>query len=226
MNPPLIEEIIKKYYDQWNDCAEGPDQTLLRISILRELIKTFHSEKSRFLARGLKTEAQLIKSYEAKIHLLRDLPKLPDPLRAMIQDPIDEKTCSKKKRLLPELLFQSISREKLTRYDRSWEAIIAAEATSLSWTFWHLEAWVEIHQIEEWDQTLQQKLWPHGLVLFTENAQSETPTVNDSSLWQGRWFIGLHPHFKNPQELSLNLEHWPGFPETPPTKPHWELLYP
>ena len=234
MTSRLIEDLIERYMERWNDCASIPETTLLRLAVLHSLIQNLHSEKSKCLAKGLKAEAQVIKSFEQKIQLLRELPLLQGDLMAVINGAGDEQR--KKKRLLPEALFQSIEREKLNRHDRLWESAMCAEAATLAWTLWYLETWVKISTIEEWDITLGQKLWPHGLVLFTENAQSkEAPhsfaTATDSTaeepvLWHGRWFLILHPQFQSPTDLSLNLNLWPGYPTTPPSPPYWKLLFP
>jgi hypothetical protein len=132
-----------------------------------------------------------------------------------------DKELKKRTRLLPEALFSSIPREKLERYDRQWEAAIAAEATHAGWKFWSLEAWVEIPLVEEWNKRLNESLWPHGIILFVENASGgEAP----NNIWQGRWNVVIHPRFRQ-EDLSLDFSRWPGAPEQPPVPPRWKLLF-
>jgi hypothetical protein len=220
-----VDEIIRQDMDRWADCDGTPEMTLLRLSILRELIQKLHSEKSRCLANGLKAEAQSIKIWETRIEELRDHLSLYGDLMQLIQDP---KSAPKKKRNIPEALFQNLDRDKLLRYDRKWEAAIVAEAITLNWKIWNLDAWVKIPSIEEWDTVLSQRLWPHSLVLFAESAQSPNTGLSPSedTYWHGRWMTLLHPHFNTPIELSLNLNTWPGAPETPPSLPQWKQIYP
>jgi hypothetical protein len=222
-----VEELIRQDMDRWADCSGSPEMTLLRLSILRQLIQNLHSEKSRCLASGLKTEAQAIKNWEVQIENLRDHISLQGDLLQLVQESL---ATPKKKRNLPEALFQNLDRDKLLRYDRKWEAAIAAEAIALNWKFWILDTWVKIPMIEQWDQAFSQRLWPHGLILFAESANApERENLQDNAdlmYWRGRWVTLLHPHFKTPMELSLNLKHWPGAPETPPSLPQWKRIYP
>jgi hypothetical protein len=227
MNRLDIEEIIQRETTRWSDCDGTPARTLLRLGLLRELTKTLHSEKSRCLASGLKSEVQKLKEWEAKIDLLRETLNVDGSLIDLLK--LDGNQSHKKNRLLPEALFQKIDRNKLFRYDRKWEAAIAAEAISLKWPFWSLETWVKIPQIEEWNKTLEEHLWPRGLVLFIESAtlqEKENASLQqDALLWRGHWVIILDSHFKSPQDLSLNIKNWPGAPETWPNPPQWKCIY-
>jgi hypothetical protein len=232
MKPTPVEEIIQGVSERWQDCEGLPEMTLLRLAILRELIQMLHSAKSRCLAGGLKTEALDIKRWEVRIEEIKDSAILQGSLPQLLQQSSPSTpTLSKKKRNIPESLFTSFDRDKVLRYDRKWEAAILAEALSLNWKVWALDAWVNIPQIEEWDRAFTQRLWPHGLILITENAKSSqdsqsSSTDSDSHCWQGRWTILLHPHFKHITELSLQLDRWPGSPEKPPSPPAWKRIYP
>jgi hypothetical protein len=143
---------------------------------------------------------------------------------------IDTEPLPKRSRMLPELLFAKLEREKLTRYDRKWEAAIAAEAVSVKWPFWCLDTWVQIPLIEEWDQTFVENLWPRGMILFSESSSSidkwQNHSENDPGVWRGRWNIILDRKFKGPEELSLKLDQWPGAPSNAPARPQWKRLFP
>lgn len=225
---PTFEEMIYHKKERWAECEGTPEATLLRLALLREISTELHPEKSRCLAMGLKTEAREIKEWESKIETLRSNPSLSNDLAALIQN---QESPKKKTRLLPESFLRIIGRDKLTRYDRQWEAALAAEACHLRWLFWRLNMWVEIQNIEGWSRMLGDRLWPHGLILFSESTESwppQKPTNQpiDESLWHGQWILVIHPRFKHPGELPLNLAQWPGAPSKPPAAPTWKVLYP
>jgi hypothetical protein len=227
MTVALIDEMMNRITDRWQDCKGTPESTLLRLCLLKELLQSLHSEKSRCLAAGQKDQAQAIKVVEVKLESLRESAALQPDLSELLNhaDP-----GQRKKRIIPEALFKSLDREKLLRYDRQWEAAITAEAASLSWKFWSLDSWVSISALEEWDKTLHQKLWPHGLILFVESYYSNSRQIeenhSESNLWRGRWIVALHSRFQSPLDLSLDLRYWQGFPEKAPSEPQWKKLYP
>jgi hypothetical protein len=223
-----IQSILQKECDRWNDCHDLSQINLLRLGLLRELIQVLHSEKSRCLAEGRKENAQEIRDLESKVECLRDFNNLQGDLIQMIYKSSGEAT--RKKRLIPESLYLHLDRAKLERYDRKWECAIAAEAIALNWKFWYLDSWVKISGIEEWNKSLMDRLWPHGLVLFTESASTQNNEIiqemGNVPLWHGHWIIVLDTQLKHPTELSLHLNHWPGSPEEPPTPAQWKSLYP
>ncbi|MGZ6310039.1 MAG: hypothetical protein ACXWOH_05375, partial [Bdellovibrionota bacterium] len=162
-----VSDLIAPFEERWNQCEGLPEMTLLRLGILREVIKLLHSEKSRLLASGRRSEIQPVKDWESKIEQLRDQPALKGPLPELLAS---DKRAAKRTRLLPDHLFSFIPKERFERYDRIWESTLAAEACALGWRFFSLEAWVQIAAVEAFDRALTDQLWPHGLVLFTESA--------------------------------------------------------
>jgi hypothetical protein len=227
MNTHLAEGVIKKGLDRWLDCEGLPEMTLLRLALLRELIHNLHSEKSRCLASGKREEVKSIKEWETRLEDLRESSVLSGSLMDLLEDPSH---IQKRKRILPEALFQNLDREKLVRYDRKWESTIAAEAATLGWNFWFLDSWVNIALLEEWNANLNEKLWPHGLVLFVESADVKTNEVSSEGgeieLWRGCWLTVIHPEFNDPNDLSLNLNRWPAAPQEPPTPVQWKMIHP
>lgn len=227
MNPSFIEKIIAHENEKWKECTNLPETTLLRLSILRTLVQNLHTEKSRCLATGLKADAQLIRTWENHLELLQKSSKLTGELFETIQQ---SKDVPKKNRVIPEALFQRLNREKFERYDRKWEAVLVAEAMSLNWQVWTLEAWVNIPLIKEWDVYFTQKLWPQGIVLFVESAEEQvidSQNHSEKNCWRGRWVVVLHPRIKTEHDLSFSFNHWPGAPDpAPPSPPRWTLIYP
>ena len=230
MSSAQPENIILRAADKWQDSEGLPQMNLIRLGLLRETLQNLHSEKSRCLAEGRKQAAQAIRSWEQKIEELKDLPLLGNLMELVQSSPLPSTTQLKRKRLLPEALYNRMDREKLERYDRKWESAIAAEAISLNWHFWVLDSWVHIPFLEEWNKTLTEKLWPHGLILFTETSVADHAEIvqedEDSAFWRGSWMTVLAPNFRDPKELSLNSNYWPGAVLKAPTPPQWKPIYP
>ncbi|MGK5081733.1 hypothetical protein WDW37_00385 [Bdellovibrionota bacterium FG-1] len=217
-----FQNVIERYNERWRHAEGLPEGTLLRLAILREICRLLHAEKSRYLAVGRKDATQSLRKWENRLYDLRCAFKLEDTLLNLIfsTEPVRKRT-----RLLPEALFSFIERAKLERFDRHWENAIAAEAVAQGWSFWALETWVEITLAEEWDKKLGEQLWPSGLVLFAESSPLSPSGGATDSLWKGRWITVIHPHFKTPTEIALNLEQWPGTPSEPPSPPIWKFLF-
>lgn len=223
-----LRTLVASHAERWRHCEGAAEATLLRLAILRDIIRALHAQKSTCLATGRRDLVQELKRWETRLHELRSQFKLEGQadLVSLVEgsDPVRKRT-----RLLPEALFSSIEREKLERYDRQWELALAAEAAALGWRFWALEAWVEITLVEEWNNRLGEQLWPSGIVLFVESSPVQGPAVDaggkESPLWRGRWIAVVHPRFKSPSEIALNLAQWPGTPPEPPSPPAWKLLF-
>ncbi len=227
MSNLLLEKLTDRIFERWMDCDSYKEAHLLRMALLRELMRSIHAEKSRLLATGLKADAHDLKLWENQIEALRESSSLTGELMHLLEN---SDTLRKKSLVLPESLFKTIERDKLMRYDRKWEATLASLAFYFQWRLWKVEAWVEISQIEEWDKTLSSRLWPHGIILFTESAKLEevktVEEIDNQLIWKGQWFVLLDSKFNSTEELPLNLEQWPGSPRPAPSLPKWTDLYP
>jgi hypothetical protein len=227
--PQSISELIAQASEHWRHCEGLEEATLLRLAILRDLMRQLHAEKSRSLAQGSKTEAQSLKVWELRIEDLRGSLRLEGELMELLSDPA--KKPKTRKRLLPEALFTTLAREKLERYDRQWEASLAAEAAQMGWQFWILDAWIDISSVEDWNQKLNEKLWPHGVVLFADNASDTGGSISTGegegavNFWHGRWFVLMHPRFRAPDELLGSSSHLVPRTPVPPSLPRWKLLF-
>ena len=224
-----LGHLLDSHSERWRHCEGQPESTLLRLAILRDIVRALHAEKSNYLAKGRKDLTQEIRKWETRLYDLRNEAKIEGELLQLISG---DGPLRKRTRLLPEALFTSIERDKLDRYDRQWEHALAAEASTLGWRFWALEAWVEITLVEEWNARLSEQLWPTGVVLFVESSSTNSPKTPPPSamelecpIWRGRWILVVHPQFKNPAEIALNLAQWPGTPCEPPSPPAWKLLF-
>jgi len=226
MQPTLAETIIEEKLRHWSDCADVPETTLLRMALLRDVAYTLHPEKSRCLATGRKEEATQIKQWEAQIEACRDAPNLlVDYVELLKQDP----TQFKKKHHLPEALFRRVQREKLLRYDRKWENALASEAIRIQWQFWLFDAWIHVSNLQKWNSTFSQRLWPNGVILFAESgAQNDIIRSDESSIpiWRGHWVVLVSPRFKHASELRLESDPSLNFPKAAPTPPKWSALFP
>lgn len=218
------EEVLARLAHLWREARKSslPDQpqatTLLRLAVLRDVFRALHAQKSRCLATGMKEQAQALKFWEARLEELRgadlSLETLAEP-RAYDGDDLfailgTQTPLKKRSRVIPQGLFSAIEREKLERYDRVWENALTAEAASIGWRFWRLEAWVSIQAIEAWNARLTEALWPDGIVLFVESAGFEETSDPEKARWQGQWTVSINPRFKTAQEIGLDFHGWPG----------------
>jgi hypothetical protein len=224
----LPEQIIDRVAEKWNDCAGLEETTLIRLAILRDLMTELHAEKSRCLALGMKAEAQSFRKWEGQIEDLRIAAPLEGPIQELLAN---SKKLRHRTRLLPDSLFSFVAKEKLDRYDRVWESTIAAEASSLGWCFWVLDAWVDMSTVAPFQSGLSDALIPHGVVLFAESApepirkpgQTDLPsdTAGNPNLWHGNWFVVLKPRYRTP---GFNVEKLPGISQEP-VPAQWKLLF-
>lgn len=192
--------------DRWNHCEGLPEEGLLRLALLRELTRALHAEKSRVLAHGAKGEALELRAWEDKIHEVREATRLDGKLSELLTT---QRPPGKRTRLLPAALHTSIPRDRFERYDRQWEALLAAEGASQGWSFWALDAWVQIDQAETCDAALRDRLWPRAVVLFSESADERGAGIEGSE-WHGRWLVLLHAQLRTPQELNTDFGQLPG----------------
>lgn len=216
------EAIISHGVERWNHCDGLEEATIIRLAILRDLTREMHAEKSRYLALGKKTEAQGFKGIEKAMDELRGAGPLEGDLRGLLSGEIKPR---KRTRLLPESLFSFIPKDKFERHDRIWESAIAAEAASLGWCFWRLEAWVSIAQVEDWQRALSSELMPHGVILFAESGSQSVeggvPSDALADLWQGCWVIVLKSRYRTP---DFHVNQLPGSSQIP-RPPEWKLLF-
>jgi hypothetical protein len=211
-------EVISQSAERWKNAAGFDETTLLRLAILRDLARHLHTERSRSLAHGKKDQVANLKNWEAKAEELRKCSPLDGDLQNLLEGKV---ALQKRTRLLPDQFFTHMDRAKIERYDRQWEYALAAEACFIRWKFWALETWVHIPEIQNWNQKLEDILWPNGVVLFSENVSKE---MRDD-MWNGRWILILHSKYRTPEELSLGLDRWVGSPEKPPTPTKWKMLF-
>jgi len=198
------------------------EATLLRLGLLRDLLRDLHTEKSRVLAGG-KSQAAMLESYrttEQAIERLRSVSPLAGPIEPLLNEPREVR---KRTRLLPEALFHSIPKQKFERFDRIWETAIAAEGVQLGWSFWELDAWIEVSAIQHWVERLSDAVSPHGILLFSEGAPPRPgePAPPPEGLWHGLFVLLLKPHFRTP---DFGVAKIPGTASTPKS-PTWRVLF-
>lgn len=215
------EEIIQQESGRWRDAMGLEEETMIRLAILRDIFHALHAEKSQYLSKKLKDDAQQFKPWELRLEELRTAAELKGELMDVFQ--IDY-PIKKKSRFLPEALFSVIAKEKFDRYDRTWEASLAGEAASLGWCFWNLLAWVGVEQASEAHKTLCERLMPHGVVLWAETIEphkDEPAPSPDSPLWHARWIVTLKPQYRTPDfRVSQINGIW-----RDPEPPVWKILF-
>ena len=217
----IPEDALSRIRQRWDNSASLNTPTLIRLAMLRDLVRTIHASKSQFLAEGKRDKVLNIKLLEARIEDLKNSAVLEGTLSDLLRA---DYVVKKRTRVLPEALFLSMDREKLTRYDRTWEAVIASEAVDQGWCFWNLNIWVEMGQVEEFHHALSERLTPHGIVLFTESAADAgkpSAVPPRDSLWLGRWWILLESKYRTPE---FGVSTMPGV-SSQPALPHWKLFF-
>lgn len=231
-------ETLARLRDGWNSSTNLPARGLLRLDLLRGLVRAVHAERSRCLATGKREAAAFLKTWEKRLEDLRQLGPLEGELDALLVGAAGGPLLKKKSRLPPQALLATLGADRLNRYDRQWEAALSSEACSVGWKFWGLDAWVEIPRAEEWNTRLAASLWPTGIVLFVETAQSQgqahpQPPSNMSRtsgsvplpLWSGHWTVALRPDLIDLSAVLEDVRKWPGYPAAPPDPPRWKLLF-
>ncbi len=218
-----FKSLVAPFEEKWAQCESLPEESLLRLCLLREITRQLHTAKSQLIGTGKKESADQIRALEQRIHKLREAARLAGPLAGLLDQ--TEHPPGKRPKLLPTALLNHIPRDRFERYDRQWEMLIAAEAVHLGWSFWALSAAVEIEHLEAFDGGLRERMWPNGLVLFSETDAAESPPASggiQGTRWSGRWIILLHPRIRNSADLRIEWSTLPGIEES---KMKWRLLF-
>lgn len=217
----LIEDLLPKYENFWNQ--SHPDDLIIRLGILREMIQVVHAEKSRCMATpGLKDRGIQAKIWEEKLRAYCGSEKLVQPLREQLQT-LPQQTF----RDVPKEIIDPLGTDRLERPDRKWEKQICAIAAQERWHLFALDAWIGLKEAENFYRRFIEKIRGEGLILYTEAGPLPpgSPAMLDST-WFARWVIVVKPHFK-PIEYNSKTEFWKDLPgiATIPSPPHWTLLF-
>jgi hypothetical protein len=188
---------------QWLEARGKPECRLLRLAILRELHHEIHSGISRVTAGS--GDSLALKILQPGIEALRDARRLPEDWDALFRPSsfLDGAPGAKPSPATPEELAallppagvtEAIGRDKLLRYDRKWEAALAAEARHAGWRFWTAERELPLAEVGRLNDDLVRELWPRGIVLFCEPAPREARPGH----WRGRWYLAARPEVSPP----------------------------
>lgn len=150
--------------------------SILQLVLWRECFQKVHTRHSYFLTRAVSQE-------------IDDQIKASLQLQKMLVTWRDQLTVSYPKEL-PASFFEMVPSEKIISFDRVWEFSIAQVAVNEQWKFHWIDSTLPIVDVERWDRRLKNRLWPHGVVLFSESAgSSDIP----NRFWKGRWLLVLSP---------------------------------
>ncbi|OFZ21958.1 MAG: hypothetical protein A2X94_16000 [Bdellovibrionales bacterium GWB1_55_8] len=207
-------ELIGKTAVGWDSCAACSDNSVLRLSLLRDLIGRLHALRSE----GLATQNQnLISSIEevetriVKMEAARSFPatgkELENWLTCGLPAEVTPVAPVPNRELPPTLVEKLGGIKKLNRPDRLWERKLVEEAFRLSWVFWSVVAELPLEIVETWHEDLKKRLWPEGLVLFVE---ADSNPASDRRNWRGRWIVIRRATAQN--HIS--------------EAPEWKLLFP
>lgn len=184
MNP-----LIQEFTQTWKQTLHLDGQELLRMAILREASRKAHAVRDEELEKLLDSIRDKAESLEA------------DSIEKQLQTQISG-TATILSTPPPELA-KILPPEKLRRYDRKWETRLAVLALELGWSFWTLEADVQIEKAERFHSSLSQALWPHAVVLFVESLPRESKYPGG---WNGCWTLVATADFAPAQLSVLELE--------------------
>jgi len=149
-------ELIGKTAVGWDSCAACSDNSVLRLSLLRDLIGRLHALRSE----GLATQNQnLISSIEevetriVKMEAARSFPatgkELENWLTCGLPAEVTPVAPVPNRELPPTLVEMLGGIKKLNRPDRLWERKLVEEAFRLSWVFWSVVAELPLEIVEK-----------------------------------------------------------------------------
>ncbi len=184
---------------------------ILRLHLLRKISFLMHAEQSRLLAVGQQRMARIFAKDEEEVEALRT------QLSTRIPDPF---------------LLAALGSERLLRTDRKWESSIAAEASYVGWKFLVLKATVKLGTpsssaalngtttLEHWQNSLDDLLWPRGVVLWAESDKGGLLEQQATGLvWRGTWWVVASPGLA---WSELPIEKIPGW--VPESKVEWRVI--
>ena len=233
MSQPSLAALLQQQREVWAQTETLPEKHLLRLVLLRDLSRALHAQRSRLIALGKREESHELRDAEKALEAMKfHRPFEEMPLESLVESWIQRSKFKKNEDAgptpppLPEDLVKTLDSKKIFRLDREWELSLIAHAVDQGWAFWSLRLAVKIMELEDWQTTFSQALWPKGIVLWTESVEQTHPrksATSDEPVWEGRWITAIHPKVKTPSLLKLKLESFPGYFPSP--KPQWELLY-
>lgn len=222
--------IIARLSEIWSRTAGLRETRLLRIALLRDLTHELHSEESRILAeRGSSAEGlSILRLQQARIEKLisevdlRQNATIETLLSSLAAESGARPEVTKGCKKIPQDIEDVFGADKLRRSDRTWECTIIAEAVEIGWEIWQLTAEIPIQEVEHWHRDLGQQLFPKGIVLLVEPAQSGSIQHGLLSLWRGKWFLLFPP---GTEPVKFRLPHLSdGSPLS--DSPQWKRLFP
>lgn len=201
------------YFDEWDRIPAGAERRLLRLSLLRDFARKLHSDKSVSLAQSDASAKLQYPGIEPRLKELCAQPIETTPLQQLLNGLKNTAPATASSLIeIPSAIHLWIERENLHRYDRFWELEIAREAFRQNWAFFEFRAWIHIHMADQFHTSISKELWPHGILLFVENAQGMR-----ADLWNGRWLGVMKPEIPASNRISFDslFEKQPGASITP-----------
>jgi hypothetical protein len=185
----------------WARAEHSKYRTLLRLAVARDLARLVHAGISGSLADRVKPGAAPLRAIGAWLEPLRGLAQLDFPFEALLTGDLPRASDPGMSvaRAPSARLLQTLGREKLLRYDRAWEAAIAAESDVAGWQLWRGEASIRLQAVGSWNEGVSSRLFPRAIVLYCEKSASSQPA--DPELWPGSWIAVSDPELGSPETL-------------------------
>lgn len=216
-----LQRLIESEETRWSETQLHPYSQIFRTGILRDLSRSIHAERSRFLSEQTDSELPSLEKLESAMDSLLNV-DLSDARLDSILNQSAQKLAPLPS-VLPNELKAAIPADKLDRFDRKWERRIAELAALSKWTFWTLDAWIQIFHAEKFHKAIAQALWLKGLVLFVESVPEARLDATAVPIWKGRWFTVFSPNEANSgPEILTSL---PGL-SMEPDQPRWTRIFP
>ncbi len=196
-----VQKRLKTLQESWDALQGQPYAQILRRTLLRDFARFLHAERSRKIQKNAQETPDELRDLDKKVDHLLEVELASRTFDALFANPW---TLPRVPRHISQGILQSLGPEKFSRFDRKWEQQMVCDAIHGMWTFWNLDAWIEVLKAETFHEKLAKGLWPVAVVLFTESAPGglEKPLLRtDRPLWKGRWVIACS---KNPAQLSWN----------------------
>lgn len=207
---------LDEYSSRWTESEQAAHARILKLGILRDIHRRLHKERSKLLAEGRSDVARSLTQVEASLYDL-DLAALDHfGLQKLLSQTaiLSDQRGSPKFPELPEQVFEFLSKDKILRRDRIWDAWMLYCAHEMGWSLWTAHIWNKISTAENFHYQICDRLFPKAIGLLVESdIQKFSEIGSHGDLWCGIWYV-LSPDASRPPSLDVTqIEGYSAEPE-------------